>query len=167
PAWGNTSSATGQPWHTKAAETPWGPGCTTGGLERFNPAALAAASSNPASPCRSVSRFAGIPPRSARTCSNITRRDTARTGIAAWRLSVRGVGRGRPGSSGPLWNTGRRRLLRGFLKHRHREERPEVVVGHAQAGRQQPHHGPQHRVRDAAVELEEQPEVGPRERDEG
>src|SRR2546422_5403896 len=74
--------------------------------------------------------------------------------------------RSRPGSSGSLWNTGRRRLLRGFLKHRHREERPEVVVGHTQAGRQQPHHGPQHLVGDVAVEIEEQLEVGARDRDE-
>src|SRR2546425_2936525 len=47
----------------------------------------------------------------------------------------------------------------GSLEHRHREERPEVVVGHAQPGRQQPHHRPQHLVGDVAVEIEQQLEV--------
>src|SRR6266849_7451458 len=45
-----------------------------------------------------------------------------------------------PLSSGPLWNTDGGRLLRDLLEHRHREERPQVVVGDAQPGRQQPHH---------------------------
>src|SRR2546427_5962788 len=55
----------------------------------------------------------------------------------------------------------------GSLKHRHREERPEVVVGHAQPGRQQPHDRPQHLVGDVAVEIEQQFEVGAGDREQG
>src|SRR3977135_231185 len=60
----------------------------------------------------------------------------------------------------PLWNTGGRRLLRPPLEHRHREERPEVVVGHTQPGGQQPYHRPHHLVGDIAIEIEQQLEVG-------
>src|SRR2546426_2624724 len=125
PASGVPCRPTSRPWHSTAAETPRGPCVPTGGLAGFSPAALAAASSRPASPWGSVRRFAGIPPRSAKTCSKVT----------------------------PL-------RLRYPLEHRHREERPEVVVGHAQPGRQQPHHRPQHLVGDVAVEIEQQLEVG-------
>src|SRR5882762_1449246 len=72
PASGRPCMATWPPWHSKAAEMPRGPTVTTGGFAGFNPAALAAASSRPASPWGSVSRFAGIPPRSAKTCSKVT-----------------------------------------------------------------------------------------------
>src|SRR3979490_3282884 len=60
----------------------------------------------------------------------------------------------------PLWKTGGRGLPRPPLEHRHREERPEVVVGHTQPGGQQPYHRPQHLVGDIAIEIEQQLEVG-------
>src|SRR6184192_3525810 len=130
PASGTPCMATCPPWHSTAAETPRGPCVTAGGPAGFSPAALAAASSRPASPWGSVRRFAGIPPRSAKTCSKVT----------------------------PL-------RLRYPLEHRHREERPEVVVGDAQPGGQEPHHRPQHLIGDVAVEIEEQLEVGAGDRD--
>src|SRR3989454_12312 len=52
-------------------------------------------------------------------------------------------------------------------EHRHGEERPEVVVGYAQPCRQEPHDRPEHLVGDVPVEVEQQLEVGPRERDQG
>src|SRR5437667_441208 len=61
---------------------------------------------------------------------------------------------------GTLMEHRRPGIAPGSLEHRHREERPEVVVGHAQPGRQQPHHRPQHLVGDVAVEIEQQLEVG-------
>src|SRR5437764_8795758 len=130
PASGTPCMATCPPWHSTAARTPRGPWVTAGGPAGFSPAALAAASSRPASPWGSVRRFAGIPPRSAKTCSKVT----------------------------PL-------RLRYPLEHRHREERPEVVVGDAQPGGQEPHHRPQHLIGDVAVEIEEQLEVGAGDRD--
>src|SRR5213078_2737034 len=60
---------------------------------------------------------------------------------------------------GTLMEHRRPGIAPGSLEHRHREERPEVVVGHAQPGRQQPHHRPQHLVGDVAVEIEQQLEV--------
>src|SRR3989442_13151652 len=58
-------------------------------------------------------------------------------------------------------------FTRSPLKHGHREERPQIVVRHAQPGGQEPHDGPQHPVGDVAIEVEQQLEIGPRNRDEG
>src|SRR5437016_5782940 len=52
------------------------------------------------------------------------------------------------------------------LEHRHREERPEIIVGHPQPCAQQPDHRPEHLVRDVAIEIEQQLEVGARDGDE-
>src|SRR5215467_7109774 len=48
------------------------------------------------------------------------------------------------------------------LEHRHGEERPEIVVRDTEPSREQPHDRPQHFVRDVAVEIEQQLEVGAR-----
>src|SRR5438477_1793948 len=52
------------------------------------------------------------------------------------------------------------------LEHRHREERPEIIVAHPQPCAQQPDHRPEHFVRDVAIEIEQQLEVGARDGDE-
>src|SRR5438270_4874863 len=54
----------------------------------------------------------------------------------------------------------------GALEHRHREKRAEIIVRHAQPRAQQPDHRPEHLVRDVAVEIEQQLEVGARDGDE-
>src|SRR5690348_2032808 len=74
PVSGRPCRTTCPPWHTSAAAMPRGPTFTIGGCAGFNPAALAAATRTPASPCASVRRVAGMPPRSAKTCSNVNRR---------------------------------------------------------------------------------------------
>src|SRR5207247_618820 len=53
------------------------------------------------------------------------------------------------------------------LEHGHGEERPEVVVRHAQPGGEQPHDRPKHLVGDGTVEVEQRLEVGPRDGDQG
>src|SRR2546425_11949154 len=58
-------------------------------------------------------------------------------------------------------------FTRSPLEHGHREERPQIVVRHAQPGGQEPHDGPQHLVGDVAIEVEQQLEIGSRNRDEG
>src|SRR5207253_2875185 len=52
------------------------------------------------------------------------------------------------------------------LQHRHREERPEIIVAHPQPCAQQPDHRPEHFVGDVAIEIEQQLEVGARDGDE-
>src|SRR5216110_919448 len=52
------------------------------------------------------------------------------------------------------------------LEHRHREERPEIIVAHPQPCAQQPDYRPEHFVRDVAIEIEQQLEVGARDGDE-
>src|SRR5438093_296081 len=66
---------------------------------------------------------------------------------------------------GTLMEHRRPEIAPGSLEHRHREERAEVVVGHAQPGRQEPHDRPQHLVGDVAVEIEQQLEIGAGDRD--
>src|SRR5467141_3238648 len=58
-------------------------------------------------------------------------------------------------------------FTRSPLEHGHREERPQIVVRHAQPGGQEPHDGPQHLVGDVAIEVEQQLEIGSRNRDQG
>src|SRR3989440_1008109 len=79
--------------------------------------------------------------------------------------------RARPGVAGgcrsPLWNPALGGLLPpGALEHRHREKRAQIIVRHPQPGAQQPDHRPEHLVRDVAVEIEQQLEVGARDGDE-
>src|SRR6478736_1783406 len=54
----------------------------------------------------------------------------------------------------------------GRSEHRHRQERPEIVVGRPQPRGEQPGAGPEHLVRDVAVEVEQELELGPRDREE-
>src|SRR2546426_1646222 len=51
-------------------------------------------------------------------------------------------------------------FTRSPLEHGHREERPQIVVRHAQPGGQEPHDRPQNLVSDVAIEVEEELEVG-------
>src|SRR2546428_13821918 len=51
-------------------------------------------------------------------------------------------------------------FTRSPLEHGHREERPQIVVRHAQPGGQEPHDGPHNLVGDVSVEVEEGLEVG-------
>src|SRR5439155_1197632 len=53
------------------------------------------------------------------------------------------------------------------LEHGHGEERPKVVVRDAQPRGEQPYHRPEDLVRDVAVEVEQQLEVGPGDREQG
>src|SRR6478609_2272369 len=53
----------------------------------------------------------------------------------------------------------------GRSEHRHRQERPEIVVGRTEPRRQQPGAGPEHLVRDVTVEVEEEFELRPRDRE--
>src|SRR5256885_14235504 len=62
---------------------------------------------------------------------------------------------------------GVRAFMRSPLEHGHREERPQIVVRHAQPGGEEPHHRPQNFVGDVTVEVQEQLEVGTGDRDEG
>src|SRR5216117_3325658 len=61
---------------------------------------------------------------------------------------------------------GANEFTRSPLEHGHREERPQIVVRHAQPRGQEPHDRPQDLVSDIAVEVEEQLEVGAGDRDE-
>src|SRR6478736_2140131 len=54
----------------------------------------------------------------------------------------------------------------GRSEHRHRQKRPEVVVGRAEPGCEQPSAGPEHLVRDVTVEVEQELELRPRDRQE-
>src|SRR6478736_563427 len=54
----------------------------------------------------------------------------------------------------------------GRSEHRHRQERPEIVVGRTEPRGEQPGAGPEHLVRDVAIEVEEELELGPRDREE-
>src|SRR3989475_9859205 len=60
---------------------------------------------------------------------------------------------------------GANEFTRSPLEHGHREERPQIVVRHAQPGGQEPHDRPQDLVGDVTVEVEEELEVGSRDRD--
>src|SRR5438552_1236440 len=62
---------------------------------------------------------------------------------------------------------GANEFTRSPLEHGHREERPQIVVRHAQPCGQKPHDGPQHLVGDVAIEVEQQFEIGPGNRDQG
>src|SRR6266568_9611669 len=55
---------------------------------------------------------------------------------------------------------GANEFTRSPLEHGHREERPQIVVRHAQPGGQEPHDRPQNLVGDVAIEVEEELEVG-------
>src|SRR5207244_4897930 len=59
PTSGTPCRATCPPWHTSAAETPFGPIFTTGGVPGFNPPPFAAGGRTPASPCASECGCAG------------------------------------------------------------------------------------------------------------
>src|ERR1041385_8468623 len=52
-------------------------------------------------------------------------------------------------------------------EHGHREERPQIVVRHAEPRGQEPHDRPENLVGDVAVEVEQQLEVRARDGDEG
>src|SRR4026207_905805 len=52
-------------------------------------------------------------------------------------------------------------------EHGHREERPQIVVRHAEPRGQEPHDRPENLVGDVAIEVEQQLEVGPGDGDQG
>src|SRR6266516_3861322 len=60
---------------------------------------------------------------------------------------------------------GANEFTRSPLEHGHREERPQIVVRHAQPGGQQPHDRPQDLIGDVAVEVQQQLEIGTGNRD--
>src|SRR5216117_4458938 len=62
---------------------------------------------------------------------------------------------------------GANEFTRSPLEHGHREERPQIVIRHAQPGGQKPHDRPQNLVGDVPVEVEEELEVGSGERNQG
>src|SRR5712671_1136175 len=62
---------------------------------------------------------------------------------------------------------GANEFTRSPLEHGHREERPQIVVRHAQPRGQQPHDRPQDLIGDVAVEIEQELEVGTGDRDQG
>src|SRR5881296_684705 len=60
---------------------------------------------------------------------------------------------------------GANEFTRSPLEHGHREERPQIVVRHAQPGGQKPHDRPQNFVGDVAIEVQQQLEIGTGNRD--
>src|SRR6478735_7619526 len=54
----------------------------------------------------------------------------------------------------------------GRSEHRHRQERPQVVVGRPEPGGEHPRHRPEHLEGDVAVEVEQELELRPRDGEE-
>src|SRR6058998_9026 len=98
-----------------------------------------------------------------------TRRElTEKFGMPPWTRSRPRL-RNTPPTASRMKNAayGANEFTRSPLEHGHREERPQIVVRHAQPRGQEPHDRPQDLVGDVTVEVEEELEVGTGDRDQG
>src|SRR6058998_3591956 len=98
-----------------------------------------------------------------------TRRElTEKFGMPPWTRSIPRL-KNTPPTASRMKNAayGANEFTRSPLEHGHREERPQIVVRHAQPCGQQPHDRPQDLIGDLAVEIEEELEVGTGDRNQG
>src|SRR6266542_5961693 len=100
--------------------------------------------------------------------SNTRRALSDRLGIPPW-IRSRPRLRNTPPTASRIKNAayGANEFTRSPLEHGHREERPQIVVRHAQPRGQEPHDRPQDLEGDVTVEVEEELEVGTGDRDQG
>src|SRR6266850_6390946 len=100
--------------------------------------------------------------------SSTKREPSDRFGMPPW-IRSRPRLRNTPPTASRMKNAayGANEFTRSPLEHGHREERPQIVVRHAQPCGQQPHDRPQDLIGDVAVEIEQELEVGTGDRDQG